>query len=184
MICAANTFGESLIHLPRYFGVVGTLSALVLIFGVALVLRVYGEVVRYSSVLDGTFGSRFEPVNVDPYLQFKENLKEATGFEYLTYYTLMNHYGSHVPSESQNLNGQVHTINSWTPHHGCDDAGSMIFYYMNVSQYTESSAAQLTNDLGLTAGLPSARTAWLLWFGWLGIPALLSGMLLSRRKIA
>jgi hypothetical protein len=43
---------------------------------------------------------------------------------------------------------------------------------------------EVLQDLGLTAGLPSARTAWLLWLGWLGIPALLSGILLSRRKIA
>ncbi len=43
---------------------------------------------------------------------------------------------------------------------------------------------EVLQDLGLTTGLPSARTTWLLWLGWLGIPALLSGMLLSKRKIA
>ncbi|MGI9470322.1 MAG: carbohydrate porin [Rubripirellula sp.] len=115
--------------------------------------RLEKEETRYSAILDDSFTTWLEPVNVDPYLQFKENLNDATGFEYITFYTLMNHYGSHVPSESQNLNGQIHTINSWTPHHGYKDAGSLVFYYMNVSQYTDASAGQLTNDLGLTTGI-------------------------------
>ncbi len=42
---------------------------------------------------------------------------------------------------------------------------------------------EVLSDLGLQAGLPGATTTWLLWGGWLVVPALLSGALLSRRKV-
>jgi Cu-processing system permease protein len=42
---------------------------------------------------------------------------------------------------------------------------------------------EVLNDLGLTTGLPGTATTWLLWASWLGVPAALSGALLSRRKV-
>ena len=115
--------------------------------------RLEREQERNAAILDGSQDTWIEPFDVDRYLQFKENLKEATGFEYLSYYTLMNHYGTEGGSDAQNLNGQVHTINAWTPNHGCPDAGTAIFYYMHTSQYTQTTAAQLSNNLGLTSGI-------------------------------
>jgi hypothetical protein len=44
--------------------------------------------------------------------------------------------------------------------------------------------ADVLQDLGLKAGLPGTSTIWLLWCGWLIIPAAISGALLSRRKVA
>jgi len=41
---------------------------------------------------------------------------------------------------------------------------------------------EVLRDLGLRTGLPGAAATWLLWGGWLVVPALLSGALLSRRK--
>jgi len=39
-------------------------------------------------------------------------------------------------------------------------------------------------DLGLRTGLPSAATTWAIWGAWLVIPVLISGAILSRRKVA
>jgi len=38
-------------------------------------------------------------------------------------------------------------------------------------------------ELGLETGLPGPTVVWLLWAGWLVAPALVSGALLSRRKV-
>jgi Cu-processing system permease protein len=38
-------------------------------------------------------------------------------------------------------------------------------------------------DLGLTTGLPATSITWLLWCSWLVVPAVISGVLLSRRKV-
>lgn len=38
-------------------------------------------------------------------------------------------------------------------------------------------------DLGLAAGLPGPAAVWGLWAGWLAIPALVSGLVLSRRRV-
>jgi len=43
---------------------------------------------------------------------------------------------------------------------------------------------EVLEELGLTTGLPGTTTTWLLWAGWLLVPALISGTLLSRRKVA
>ena len=108
------------------------------------------EFSRVSEILDDSQSTWFKPINADPYAQFKENLKERTGFEYSTYYTLMNHYATKGGS---NLNGQVHTINAWTPRHGCPNAGTAIFYYMSVGQITQRSASQVSDNLGLSSSL-------------------------------
>jgi Cu-processing system permease protein len=42
---------------------------------------------------------------------------------------------------------------------------------------------EVLQELGLSAGLPGAAATWLLWGSWLVVPALLSGALLSRRKV-
>lgn len=42
---------------------------------------------------------------------------------------------------------------------------------------------EVLQDLGLTTGLPGAATTWLLWGGWLLVPAVISGAMLSRRKV-
>jgi Cu-processing system permease protein len=46
--------------------------------------------------------------------------------------------------------------------------------------FTSSDALQ---DLGLSMGPPGTLTTWLLWGGWFVIPAVISGALLSRRKV-
>jgi Cu-processing system permease protein len=43
---------------------------------------------------------------------------------------------------------------------------------------------EVLQELGLSAGLPGAAATWLLWGSWLVVPTLLSGALLSRRKVA
>ena len=43
---------------------------------------------------------------------------------------------------------------------------------------------EVLRELGLETGLPGALTTWLLWGSWLLVPTLLSGALLSRRKVA
>ena len=43
---------------------------------------------------------------------------------------------------------------------------------------------EVLQDLGLTTGLPGTTTTWLIWGSWLLVPALISGALLSRRKVA
>jgi Cu-processing system permease protein len=43
---------------------------------------------------------------------------------------------------------------------------------------------EVLQDLGLTTGMPGTATTWLLWGSWLLVPALISGALLSRRKVA
>lgn len=108
------------------------------------------EQVRGGSILEGDVNARFEPLNVDPYLQFKENLFEDTGFEYLLYYTAMGHFGT---KGDPNYNGQIHTINAWTPFKDGPNAGTAIFYYMHIGQYSSSTAGQLSARLGLTSGI-------------------------------
>ncbi len=41
---------------------------------------------------------------------------------------------------------------------------------------------EVLQDLGLTTGLPSPRTTWLLWSTWLALPVVASGAVLSRSK--
>ena len=108
---------------------------------------------RTSDILLQLDDPRFDVLNTDWYSQFKEDLTQSTGFEYSAYYAVMNHYGTEGGTDSQNLNGQFHTINAWTPYHQCEDAGTAIFYYMHLSQYTDTTAAQLANNLGLTSGI-------------------------------
>lgn len=43
--------------------------------------------------------------------------------------------------------------------------------------------SDVLQDLGLTTGLPATATTWLLWCSWLIVPAVISGALLSRRKV-
>ena len=43
---------------------------------------------------------------------------------------------------------------------------------------------EVLQDLGLTTGLPGNAITSLLWCGWILVPALLSGALLSRRQVA
>jgi Cu-processing system permease protein len=43
---------------------------------------------------------------------------------------------------------------------------------------------EVLRDLGVHTGLPSATLTWSLWLGWIVVPALLSGALLSRRNVA
>ena len=47
----------------------------------------------------------------------------------------------------------------------------------------ESARSHVLQDLGLTVGLPGTAVTWLLWGGWLVLPAAISGVLLSRRKV-
>jgi Cu-processing system permease protein len=44
--------------------------------------------------------------------------------------------------------------------------------------------SEVLQELGLTTGLPSAATTWLLWGSWVVIPTAISGGLLSWRKVA
>jgi Cu-processing system permease protein len=43
---------------------------------------------------------------------------------------------------------------------------------------------EVLEDLGLRTGLPGAATSWAIWGAWLILPVLLSGLILSRRKVA
>ena len=78
---------------------------------------------------------------------------DRTGIEYQAYYTLMNHNGTQGGPQDHNTNGQSHTIVGWTPCHNCPDAGTAIFYHMHIGQYTSTSAADMSNALGLTTGI-------------------------------
>lgn len=108
------------------------------------------ERIRSGNILEGDTSARFEPLNVDSYMQFKENLREETGFEYLLYYTSMGHFGT---EGDPSVNGQIHSINAWTPFQDATNAGTAIFYFMNIDQYSSSSAGQLSTHLGLTSGI-------------------------------
>lgn len=43
---------------------------------------------------------------------------------------------------------------------------------------------EVLEDLGLRTGLPSAAITWAIWGAWLVAPVLISGAILSRRKVA
>jgi hypothetical protein len=111
------------------------------------------EQARTTSILDDSLDAWFNPIDTENYAQFKERVSDETGFEYSTYYALMNHYGTQGGPDSQNLNGQLHSINAWTPYHGCENAGTAIFYFMHLAQYTQTTAAQLSTNVGLTSGI-------------------------------
>jgi Cu-processing system permease protein len=53
-----------------------------------------------------------------------------------------------------------------------------------VQMMHEFAGPQVLQDLGLTTGLPGTTTTNLLWCGWILVPALVSGALLSRRNVA
>ena len=108
------------------------------------------ERIRSGNILEGDTNARLEPLSVDSYMQFQENLREETGFEYLLCYTAMGHMGTEGDSS---VNGQIHTINPWTPFQGASNAGTAFFYFMNIDQYASSSAGQLSTRLGLTSGI-------------------------------
>lgn len=52
-----------------------------------------------------------------------------------------------------------------------------------VQMMYEFAGPEVLGDLGLTTGLPGASTTWLLWCAWVVVPAMISGLLLSRRKV-
>ena len=109
---------------------------------------------RLTELQEGILDVRLEPVAIDGYARFKEDLAEQTGFEYLGYYTTMFHSGTRG---RPNLNGQFHGIAGWTPFHESPDAGTAIFYYMHIGQESDNSAAQLTSSLGLTSGINDSQ---------------------------
>jgi len=43
---------------------------------------------------------------------------------------------------------------------------------------------EVLEDLGLRTGLPGAATTWAIWAAWVFVPVLISGAVLSRRKVA
>ena len=52
-----------------------------------------------------------------------------------------------------------------------------------VQMMHELAGIEALSDLGVTTGLPGTAVTWLLWSSWLVLPALISGALLSRRKV-
>jgi porin len=118
--------------------------------GVNAVTALDNEKARAAAIQEGSLDSRFRSLDMTSYIRFKESLKEKIGFEYSLYYTVMSHFGTRG---QPNVNGQLHTINAWTPFRGKPNAGTAVFYYMNISQFTKTSAAQLSDDLGLTSGI-------------------------------
>ena len=53
-----------------------------------------------------------------------------------------------------------------------------------VQMMHELAGFEALKDLGVTMSLPGTTTTWLLWCSWLVCPVLISGALLSRRKVA
>jgi Cu-processing system permease protein len=52
-----------------------------------------------------------------------------------------------------------------------------------VQMMHELAGLEAMQDLGVTTGLPGTAVTWALWGGWLLCPTLISGALLSRRKV-
>ena len=52
-----------------------------------------------------------------------------------------------------------------------------------VQMIYQLAGPDVLRDLGMTTGLPGTAITWLLWCGWIVVPALISGALLSRRKV-
>lgn len=52
-----------------------------------------------------------------------------------------------------------------------------------VQMMYQFAGPDVLRDLGMTTGLPGTAITWLLWCGWIVVPALISGALLSRRKV-
>ncbi|MCH7869566.1 MAG: ABC transporter permease [Myxococcales bacterium] len=52
-----------------------------------------------------------------------------------------------------------------------------------VQMMYQLAGPDVLRDLGMTTGLPGTAITWLLWCSWIVVPALISGALLSRRKV-
>jgi Carbohydrate-selective porin, OprB family len=109
------------------------------------------EQLRNAEILEDTQTPRVKPVDLNPYMRFKENLSKSTGIDYLVYYTLMGHKGTNSGTPSSNVNGQVHAIAAWTPRQESKNAGTAVFYFMSVEQYSKTTGSQLSGNLGLTS---------------------------------